>query len=270
MTGAALADMHCHLDRMSNAAEVARDALRQGMAILDVTVTPQDALRARELLGGMPNVRVGAGLHPWWVADGSCGREDAALAAELAAESPFIGEVGLDFSRRCEGTFDEQAAALDAVARAAAGGAGPRVISLHAVRSAGAVLDILERHGLVGPAGAERGVACVMHWFSGTSGELARARRLGCMFSVSEHMLRSKRGREYARVIERGRLLLETDAPPGLDAPWSAREVASSLERALGGIAAARREDAADLGAEIARSSARLLGFGAPRAGAGV
>ena len=37
-----LVDMHCHLDRMSNADEVARDAARRGIAIFDTPVTPND------------------------------------------------------------------------------------------------------------------------------------------------------------------------------------------------------------------------------------
>lgn len=258
-----LADMHCHLDRMANADEVARDAAARGVAIFCTTVTPADTERARSErgVGAHPNVRVGVGLHPWWVADGRCGAEDAARAAALAADSAFIGEVGLDFGSR-GAAREAQVAALDGILAAVAAHPLPhRVLSLHAVRSAGTVLDLLERHRLVG-ADAPADTTCIFHWFSGTSDELARARRLGCCFSVSEHMLGSKRGREYARQLPVDRLLLETDAPPGLDTPYRTETLIASLEGALATIAQLRHADREELRERIAQTSARLLACG--------
>ena len=121
--------------------------------------------------------------------------------------------------------------------------------------------DILERTGVAG-ADAHPTTSVIFHWFSGSSEEFARARRLGCYFSVSEHMLKSKRGREYARQLPEGRLLLETDAPPGLDAPYSAEALEASLTRALATIAEIRRVPQDALGHTIATTSAALLHLG--------
>lgn len=250
-------DMHCHLDRMGNADEVAREAAARGIAIFDTPVTPADTLAAQERLGAHTNVRVGAGLHPWWLADGRCGAVDADLAAKLAAESAYIGEVGLDFGRRGGDTRELQTAAFEGICRAIAKHPLPhRVISIHAVHAATTVLDILERTGAA-RANAHP-TAVIFHWFSGSSEEFVRARRLGCYFSVSEHMLKSKRGREYARQLPEGRLLLETDAPPGLDAPYSADALEASLTRALAAIAEIRGTSQEALGI-IAATSASLL-----------
>ena len=264
-----LADMHCHLDRMENAEEIAGAARDAGIAVLDAPVTPRDAQRARELLAPFENVRVAIGLHPWWIADGSCGEADAGLAAELAADARFTGEVGLDFSRRCLGSRDAQIACFSGIVRSIARNPLPgRVMTVHAVRSVTAVLDIMEREGVLGtgrggvPSDGGGILPCVvLHWFSGTSDELARARRLGCYFSVSEHMLASKRGREYARVVPEERLLLETDAPPGLDAPYSAGELRASLEAALSRIAEIRGVEREALRDRVTRTSAHLLGM---------
>ena len=68
-----LYDMHCHLDFMSNAPEVASYAASQEVGILCATVTPQGYRDALSALQPHPNVWVGAGLHPWWIADSSCG-----------------------------------------------------------------------------------------------------------------------------------------------------------------------------------------------------
>ena len=204
--GFVLADMHCHLDFSSDMAALARLAQAHGVAAFSNTVTPEGYLAASETLAGFPNVRTGVGLHPWWVADGCCDAEQVELACRLIQEACFVGEVGLDFAPRREGTFETQLDAFKRIVDACCAQNG-KVISIHAVRSATAVLDVLERHH------ATRSNACILHWFSGSSQELARARELGCHFSVNPNMLATKRGRAYVRQIPPGRLLLETDLP---------------------------------------------------------
>ena len=251
-----LVDMHCHLDLMANADEVAADAAARGIALFDTTVTPADAETARKRFSCTSNVRVGVGLHPWHLADGRCNGDDADRAALAAAQSRFIGEVGLDFCERYRESFAAQTQAFELVMQACAEQPRPgRIISLHAVRSAGAVLDILERFDLAHSA------TCIFHWFSGTSDELARARSMGCWFSINERMLASKKGREYARQIPSDRLLLETDAPPELGAPYSVSAIETSLSATLDQLAELRGEDRDELATRIAEASCRLLGL---------
>lgn len=263
-----LVDMHCHLDRMANAAEVAAEAERRGVAILCTTVMPAEALEAQKALARHRNVRVAVGLHPWRVsaaaarAAGDMGESGpAACAAELVdavfehgAASNYIGEIGLDFSAAHMGTAAAQVDAFERiVSLCAVRPSEGRIVSIHAVRSAGTALDILERHGL------PRRATCIFHWFSGTSDDLARIRRLGCHISVNERMLASKRGREYARQIPLAQLHLETDAPPQLDAPYPARELERSLVRTLEALARVRGVECEELAAHMAQTSSRLL-----------
>lgn len=251
-----LFDMHCHLDRMANADEVARDAAANGMALFCTTVTPADALAAQSRFGTLPNIRVGTGLHPWWVADGRCGEPEVEQAAQLARSSRLIGEVGLDFSPRHAANAQRQLDALETIARACAEyPVEGRVLSVHAVRSAGETLDVLERHGLTTSA------HCVFHWFSGTSDQLTRALDAGCLFSISERMLATRRGREYARRIPLDRLLLETDLPVQLDKPCTADQIEASLMRALHELALIRGTDEHLLSTRIAKTSSGLLGL---------
>lgn len=209
---------------------VAHEAATMGLGLFDCGVNPRDFATASERACNNPNVIAGVGLHPWWIADGRCGTAEVGLLCELAIRERFIGEVGLDFSPRFAGTEGIQTQTFERLCQALSQNplAG-RVLSIHAVRAAGATLDILESSGLL--KDTPNSPAIIFHWFSGTSDELVRARGAGCYLSVNERMLATKRGREYARQIPLNRLLLETDAPAEPDAKTSARQLVDSLIR---------------------------------------
>lgn len=252
-----LVDMHCHLDRMANGAEVASELESMGIAAFCTTVTPADTLAAREQFAPRHNIRVGAGLHPWWVDEDPLMVEQAAT---LVAGDTFIGEIGLDFSPSHIGTRAAQLAAFERILDAC--GESPlagRVVSIHAVRAASEALDVLERHNF------PRLATCIFHWFSGTSEDFMRLRKLGCHISVNERMLATKRGREYARQMPLGRLHLETDAPAQPGSPYSAEELESSLNRTLNALARIRGIEQGELAAYMAQTSAAILGKNATK-----
>ena len=163
--------------------------------------------------------------------------------------------MGLDFSPRHADTRKVQLDALTCIAHACAR-TGNKVLSVHAVRAVDQVLDELERASVFGGL---TGNACIIHWFSGTSDQLTRARRAGCYFSVNPRMLESKRGRAYAQAISADRLLLETDEPASEGAPWDAVRVRELVEGSLAQLAALRGDDPAELRERIAQTSRTLL-----------
>lgn len=266
--GTRLFDAHCHLDFMSNAEEVARDAETAGLAMLATTVDPLGYLRLSALMDARENVRVAVGLHPWWVADGRCGEESVSLAERIAEREPLVGEVGIDLSPRHvpEGSRTAQEEAFGRICRASATrlrqpqrdfpqGEQPSsaVLSIHSVRAATQTLDILEETGCLDRCRP------VFHWFSGTGDELARAVRAGCWFSVNESMLSTRRGREYARQVPEDRLLTETDLPPEQGTPFSAERIAASLERTLGLLAKIRGCPKGGLAAKVVENARELF-----------
>ncbi len=238
---AQLFDMHCHLSFAPDAFLLAKNLAKRSIGCFSVTVSPADYQAALHLatpvqderpddvslgrsgaLSREPLVRVGAGLHPWWLADGRCTTNDAEVLVQLIETTPFVGEIGLDFARGRDASRDTQLAALELIVQACAT-QGNKLISLHAVQAAGTLLQVLERYGC-----AEK-CTCILHWFSGSSDELTRAINLGCYFSVGQRMLASKRGRAYVLAIPRDRLLLETDLP----SDDGSLDDASTIERSL-------------------------------------
>lgn len=248
-----LYDMHCHLGSMANADRVANEAERLGLTLLNVTVSPAEA-EACMRLEPHPSVRLACGLHPWRIADGSCGEADIARAAIMCAASRYVGEIGLDFSGERVASAPQQVEAFEWIVQSCAERPmSKRVLSIHAVRAASEALDILQRFDM------PHSSACIFHWFSGTSDDLTRARKMGCYFSVNERMLGTKRGREYARQIPLDKLLLETDAPRELRSPTEANELVDELSRALEALADIRDEREELLANRISQTSRALL-----------
>ncbi len=228
-----LYDMHCHLDFADNSKEVASDAAGR-IATVDSTVLPSNYVLARGKFEGFPDVRVALGIHPWWVADGRVGEVDIARFENLAAASPYIGEIGLDFHRGRKDSKPRQMEVFSRELQAIDDAGGGKLVFLHAVKCHDDIFKMLDLHGT-----AERN-DCVFHWFQGSAESFERAVAAGCYFSVGMRMLKTASGREFIRAIPDDRLLVETDNPPHPGTPWSADAWAREIEDTIRGIAEMR------------------------------
>lgn len=203
MTMPPLVDFHCHLDLLPDPQRAFSDAGARPVEVLSVTTTPLAWPRNRELATGLPNIRVGLGFHPQLVGEKVA---DIAAFERFAPEARYIGEVGLDAGPRFYGQFTDQQRLFQRVLEICAA-TGPKILSIHSVRSARQVLDLLERFF---PASAG---TPIMHWFTGSVTEARRAVAFGCYFSINPRMAHSKSSASVLREIPSNRLLTESDAP---------------------------------------------------------
>lgn len=148
-------------------------------------------------------VRAALGLHPQLVAERP---GDLALWRRYLPETRYVGEVGLDAGPRHYKSLPVQTAAFRTVLECCAE-AGDKILTVHSVRAASAVLDLIEAH-----LPATRGVV-VMHWFTGSASEAHRAAALGCYFSVNAEMGETERGKTLLATLPIDRVLTETDGP---------------------------------------------------------
>ena len=225
-------DAHVHLDFMANAEQVASDAYSADIALFANTVTPDGWAAAQARFSGFGNVHVGWGMHPWWVDDSS-----ASTLPPIPNNVRFVGEVGLDLSRRHEETRDAQLEVFQTIAKTCAE-QGEKLISIHSVHAARETLDILET------CGALESCICLFHWYTGPSDQLKRAIVAGCYFSVGPRMVATAKGREYVKAIPTKQLLLETDAPPGQDVDYSLAELQTEHSVVSQTISSIKGEDA--------------------------
>ncbi len=246
---ALLYDLHVHLDFAKDPRDCALALKDLGLGgCLSCTVVPEDYLHCLDLLEGVEGIRVGLGLHPWWISDGRATRESLELFLSLAPKARYIGEIGLDLTRRAREAFPRQSEYLRSCLHAATQEGA--VFSFHSSHAASALLDLIEQTRLTDRA------QCILHWFNGSSDDLQRALKLGCYLSINQRMLSTKRGQAYSKVIPANRLLLETDGPSeklGLD---DSSALFEDLTDTLLVLEALRQEKLADI---LADTSVHLL-----------
>jgi TatD DNase family protein len=198
-----LVDFHCHLDLYPDFEELVRESERLGIFTLAVTTTPRAWARNRMLASPTKHVRAALGLHPQLVAEHW---REIDLWESLLGETRYVGEVGLDAGPRYYASMDRQTEIFRRILRRCAE-AGNKILSIHSVRSAAKVLDLIEEEV---PRGRAK---FVFHWFTGSTAEARRATELGCYFSINSQMLANDRGRALVASIPIDRILTETDGP---------------------------------------------------------
>jgi len=198
-----LVDFHCHLDLFADMESAIRETDAACIYTLAVTTTPKAWPRNNELACGTRHIRAALGLHPQLVSER---HSEISLWDEYLPNTRYIGEVGLDAGPQFYKSFELQQRIFVHILQACAR-AGDKILSVHSLRSAKAVLDLVEQHF---PAGRGR---IVLHWFTGTKSDARRAVDLGCYFSINDAMLQSDRGRTLVLGLPGDRILTETDAP---------------------------------------------------------
>ncbi|MEK6409628.1 MAG: Qat anti-phage system TatD family nuclease QatD [Acidobacteriota bacterium] len=198
-----LVDFHCHLDLFPDPASAVIDADRAGVYTLAVTTTPRAWPRNYDLTRRTQHVRAALGLHPQLVADHAA---EITLWESYLPQTRYVGEVGIDAGPRYYRSLDLQRQVFERVLKQCAK-AGSKVLTVHSVRAATVVLDMIEASL---PLANGR---VVLHWFTGSRAEARRAVELGCYFSINAEMMQNERGRVLVGTLPSNRLLTETDGP---------------------------------------------------------
>lgn len=194
-------DFHCHLDLFENPQEVAVACEEAGIYVLSVTTTPKAWPKTAALAKGKRHIRTALGLHPELAHERY---NEVSLLERLLDETRYVGEIGLDGSPAHRPHAEIQLKVFERIL-ACSQDRGGRIFTIHSRRAADAVIESLRKH--------KCGPTAVLHWFSGSQGQLKSAISLDCWFSVGPAMLRSEKGKALAAGMPRDRILTETDGP---------------------------------------------------------
>jgi TatD DNase family protein len=182
---------------------VIADCDRNRIVTLAVTTTPKAWTQNRRWTERSKFVIPAIGLHPE-LADQR--RAEIALVEQLMAETPFVGEIGLDCSTPHRNTLPIQKEVFSHALRSAQR-LGARVLTIHSRRAGREVLACLAEHTT-----PDR-VLPILHWFSDSLATAVEAAKFGCYFSINHRMLSADSGISLIKSLPADRLLTETDAP---------------------------------------------------------
>jgi TatD DNase family protein len=199
--GRPLIDLHCHIDLYPDPKNLIFECKKRDIYVLSVTTTPKAWRGTVTLLKDCPQIKPALGLHPQLAHQRS---QELPLFEELINETKYIGEIGLDGSKKFRSHIDVQIKVFRRILKICALSGG-RILSIHSLGAANDALDVLEAYPNSGKP--------ILHWFSGNYQELKRAIDIGCWFSVGPAMLRSKKGKEITSRIPRDKILTESDGP---------------------------------------------------------
>jgi TatD DNase family protein len=200
MDHTALVDTHCHLDVYDDPAAAAAAAEAARVITLAVTNLPSHFPAVEKLARGMQYVKPALGLHPQ---NAFRCHYEMELMWTMLHQTRYIGEIGLDYATPAPADRQVQRFVLGRIVERCAV-EGNKILSLHSRRAAADVI------AAVGPAFPGK---AILHWYSGSSRDLAKAVDHGFYFSVNPSMTRSKKRLEQIAAIPRDRVLTETDGP---------------------------------------------------------
>lgn len=194
-------DLHCHLDLYPNPLELAHIVNKRCEFTLLVTTSPKAWIATSERMQSFTNIKTALGLHPEIA---HLKYDELSLFVENIKQTRFIGEIGLDGSKRYKETFGIQTEIFEKVI-AECNSQGNKIISIHSRGAVKEVLNVLVKYPNCGKP--------ILHWYSGNLKDLSIAIKLGCRFSIGMKMIRSKKGLEIVKRIPKELILLETDGP---------------------------------------------------------
>ena len=196
-------DFHCHVDLFADPMALIAECDRNRIVTLAVTTTPKAWRQNRRWTELSSFVIPAIGLHPELAGQRY---SEVALVEQLMAETPFVGEIGLDGSPFHRKTLPIQREVFSRALQSAER-LGARVLTIHSRRAGREVLASLVEHTT-----PER-VLPILHWFSDSVATATEAASFGCYFSINHRMFGSETGKAVIRSVPGDRLLTETDAP---------------------------------------------------------
>ena len=185
-------------DLYDDRSEILRYVKQKASYTIAMTNLPQLFEKYKLQYVGNKYFQLALGFHPELVHQYS---NQQVLFKELINETRFIGEIGLDYTKKSKEDVMCQTEIFERIIEWCSG--KNKILSVHSRSASKKVIDIL--NGFDGTV--------ILHWYSGGITDLRKAIEQGCYFSINHQMLQSVNGRNIVGNIPVDRILLESDAP---------------------------------------------------------
>ena len=191
-----LIDTHFHLDMYRNYMELYKYIDQEKQYTLCVTNSPGVFLSCKRMFEESKYIKFALGFHPL---EKALKKKDLDDFMYLLPQTEYVGEIGLDFTRKTGMPKDKQLEFFDRIVEVCA--QKDKIMSVHIRGAEKEALQIIDKW---------RPRRCVLHWFTGSLQEQKEFVELGCYFSINANMLSNM---NKINAVPKGRILLESDGP---------------------------------------------------------
>lgn len=206
-------DTHCHIDLHDDPVQLVQEFDASKVECVAVTMLPSHYRLGLPHLKKFGRVHASLGMHPLRTEEGA---KEVESFISLSNGCEFIGEVGLDFSKKGKATKKIQIEILLRIMDSIRSG---KFVSVHSRCAAHEILEIFDYHNI--------GPVC-LHYFSGGQKIALAAVNAGHYFSFNRRMLNGRQ-KALLNIIPKDRVLVESDAPFLSKSPITATKVTYSI-----------------------------------------
>jgi len=195
-----LVDAHCHINFFETAGDIALECEHRKVHTIYVTTLPSQFDETYRYVKKLQYVYPSLGFH--------CLENNYDLYTEKKLflknidKTKFIGEVGLDFSKKAITKDDQQIEILEFVLSNIQN--KNKILSVHSASAEDKVLELLIKYRIN---------KVIFHWYSGKISTLKQILENNYYFSINEAMCKSKKGQNIISKLPIDKILIETDAP---------------------------------------------------------
>lgn len=194
-----LIDTHCHIDLYENPHVIAKECEQLGIITIGMTQLPSHFKMGLKHIFSYKKVHLALGMHPLF-AQSHEGEFDNFIY--FLDKTPYIGEVGLDFSKEGINTKQLQINSFKKILNAIKN--RRKILSLHSRRAEKDVLQFLIEYEIE---------YAIFHWYTGSINLIEEIIENGYYFSINPAMIYSASGKKIIQAIPKHRILTESDGP---------------------------------------------------------
>lgn len=191
-----LIDTHFHLDMYKNYNELYKYIDEQKQYTLCMTNSPGIFLSCKRIFKNSKYIKFALGFHPLNM---GLKKKDFADFLHLLPETNYVGEIGLDFTKKNRISNSQQVNYFKKIVEICS--KENKLMSVHVRGAEEEALEIIDTY---------HPKRCILHWYTGNIEYQKKFINLGCYFSINANMIKNI---ELINSIPRDKLLIESDGP---------------------------------------------------------
>lgn len=189
-------DTHFHLDMYKNYSELFNYINEHEQYTLYMTNSLGVFYSCMNLFEQSKYIRFAIGFHPL---NSNLSEKDMNDFIKLLPKTEYVGEIGLDFSKKNGLEYNDQIAFFDKIVKEST--KNNKLMSIHIKKAEKEAFAIVDKY---------KPKRCIIHWYSGFIEYQKRFEAIGCYFSINANMMNCH---DLINKIPIDRILIESDEP---------------------------------------------------------